>query len=245
MQYRDHLWHTVQLDLGPSLRLEDFTVNEVIGQGFPVSATLGVFALTLALLLGLSAGIISAIRRNSLFDFSFMTLATLGIAVPNFVLASLAIILFVFMLQIFPAAGWGTLQQIALPAICLSAPFAGYIARLTRTGMMEVLGNDYIRTAYAKGLSDRRVILRHALRGAVLPVVSYLGPATAGILTGSIVLEQVFALPGIGRHFVEAALQKDYTVSMGVVLVYTLLLFLMNTLVDVSYAIIDPRVKMK
>jgi ABC-type dipeptide/oligopeptide/nickel transport system permease component len=130
-----------------------------------------------------------------------------------------------------------------LPALCLGAPFAAYIARLTRTGMMEVLGLDYIRTAHAKGLSERRVVVRHALRGAILPVVSFLGPATAGILTGSLVLEKIFALPGMGSHFIEGALTRDYTLAMGMVLVYTVLLFSMNTLVDLSYSVIDPRVK--
>jgi oligopeptide transport system permease protein len=243
-QYLDHLRGIVlRGDFGPSYRLEDFTVNEVIAQGFPVSASLGIFALSFAMTLGLLAGIVSAIRRNSMFDVSLMATATLGIAVPNFVLASLAVVLLVFTWPIFPAAGWGSLMQVVLPALCLGAPFAGYIARLTRTGMMEVLGLDYIRTAYAKGLSDRRVVLRHALRGAILPVVSYLGPATAGILTGSLVLERIFFLPGLGSHFIEAALQRDYTLAMGMVLVYTFLLFLMNTLVDLSYAFIDPRVK--
>jgi ABC-type dipeptide/oligopeptide/nickel transport system permease component len=171
-----------------------------------------------------------------------MLLATLGIAIPSFVLASMAIVLFVFYFQLFPAAGWGELKQIVLPAMCLGAPFAGYIARLTRTGMLEILSNDYIRTAYAKGLSTRTVILRHALRGSILPVVSYLGPACAGILTGSLVLEKIFAIPGMGSHFIEAALQRDFTLGMGALLTYTVLLYVMNTLVDLSYSIIDPRV---
>jgi ABC-type dipeptide/oligopeptide/nickel transport system permease component len=243
-QYLDHLMGIVlRGDFGPSLRREDYTVNEIIRQGFPVSVSLGIFAMTFALALGVSAGIISAIRRNSLLDVLVMGAATVGIAVPNFVLASLAIVLFVFAIPIFPAAGWGTLEQVVLPALCLGAPFAGYIARLTRTGMMEVLGLDYIRTAYAKGLSDRRVVMRHALRGAILPVVSYLGPATAGILTGSLVLERIFFLPGMGSHFLEAAFERDTPVALGMVMVYTVLLFGMNTLVDVSYGFIDPRVK--
>lgn len=231
-------------DLGYSYRLQDYRVGEVIAQGFPISASLGVLAMLFALTLGVSAGLMSALRRNTWLDYSFMAMATLGIAVPNFVLASLAIILFVFLLGWLPAAGWGTLSQVALPALCLGAPFAAYIARLMRTGMLEVLGQDYIRTAYAKGLAPRTVLLRHALRGAIIPVVSYLGPATAGILTGSLVLERIFAIPGMGTHFIEAANQRDYTLAMGMVLVYTLLLFLMNTLVDISYAVIDPRVKL-
>ncbi len=244
-QYCSHLWQTIQLDFGPSYKLEDYTVNEVLAQGFPISASLGIFAMVFAITLGVTAGLVSAVSRDSFYDFSFMVMATLGIAVPNFVLASLAIVLLVFNWQIFPAAGWGELRQVVLPALCLGAPFAGYIARLTRTGMLEVLGLDYIRTAYAKGLSHRRVVLRHGLRGALLPVVSYLGPATAGILTGSLVLEQIFALPGMGSHFIEAATQRDYTLAMGVVLVYTFLLFVMNTLVDISYGVIDPRVEVE
>ena len=241
-QYFSHLWSTVCLDLGPSYKLEDYTVNEVIAQGFPVSASLGIFAMFFALSVGLTAGVISAVYRNSSYDLAFMLMATIGIAIPNFVLASIAVVLFVFVWPIFPAAGWGQLRQIILPAICLGAPFAGYIARLTRTGMLEVLGMDYIRTAYAKGLGTHQVVVKHALRGAILPVVSYLGPATAGILSGSLVLERIFALPGMGSHFIEAATQRDYTLAMGMVLIYTVLLFVMNTLVDLSYSMIDPRV---
>lgn len=244
-QYVSHLWGIVRhWDFGPSYKLEDYTVNQVIAEGFPVSASLGIFALVFALALGTVAGVVSAVRRQSVYDMSFMLLATIGIAVPNFVLASLAIIVFVFIVGVFPAAGWGTLNQMVLPALCLGAPYAAYIARLTRTGMLEVLGLDYVRTAYAKGLSERRVVMRHALRGAILPVVSFLGPATAGVLTGSLVLERIFAIPGMGSHFIKAATQRDYTLAMGMVLVYTFLLFLMNTLVDISYSIIDPRVKL-
>ncbi|MBB75684.1 MAG: ABC transporter [Planctomycetaceae bacterium] len=244
-QYWNHLWATMRCDFGPSYKLEDYTVNDVIAQGFPVSASLGILAMTFALSLGLVSGVVSAVLRNSVYDVGFMVAATIGIAVPNFVLASLMIVLFVFFWPVFPAAGWGELRQIILPALCLGAPFAGYISRLTRTGMLEVLGLDYIRTAYAKGLTTREVVIRHALRGAILPVVSYLGPATAGILTGSLVLEQIFALPGMGSHFIEAATQRDYTLAMGMVMVYTFLLFVMNTLVDLSYSMIDPRVEVE
>jgi oligopeptide transport system permease protein len=245
VQYAADLWNKLQLDFGASYKLEDYSVAEVIAEGFPISMSLGILALFFALTLGLAAGVVSAIRRHGWLDTLFMTTATFGIAVPNFVLASVAILLFVFWLDLFPAAGWGTLRQLVLPAFCLGAPFAAYIARLTRTSMLEVLGQDYIRTAFAKGLRERRVVVRHALRGAILPVVSYLGPATAGILTGSLVLERIFRIPGIGSHFIEAALGRDYTLAMGMVLVYTVLLFVMNTLVDISYAFIDPRVKLK
>ena len=245
MQYARELGRALTLDLGDSMRMEDYTVNEVIAQGFPISASLGVIALVLALLMGMTAGVISAVGRNTIFDFGFMLLATVGIAIPNFVLASLSIILIVFALQLAPAAGWGSIAQLILPALCIAAPYAAYIARLTRAGMLEVLSLDYIRTAYAKGLAPRTVIVKHALRGAILPVVSYLGPATAGVLTGSLVVEKIFNIPGMGSHFIDAALQRDYTLALGMVVVYTLLLLVMNTLVDVSYAVIDPRVKVE
>ena len=232
-------------DLGWSLSLEDYSVSEVIAQGFPVSASLAVFALIFAVVLGVSAGVISAVYRGTFADTSMMIAAVLGIAVPNFVLASLAILVFVFGLKIFPAAGWGTLQQVLLPALCLGAPVAAYIARLARAGMLESLSREHVRTAIAKGLPKSAVIFKHVLPGAMLPVVSYLGPATARVLTGSLVLEQIFALPGMGSHFINAALQRDYTLAMGMVLTYTVLLFVMNSLVDLSYAIIDPRVKLQ
>jgi oligopeptide transport system permease protein len=244
-QYWLHLSEAAQGDLGPSFRLGDFTVNQVIAQGFPISATLGILAMFFALALGLTAGVVSAVWRGSPFDFGLMTLATVGIAVPNFVLAGVLIILFVFLIPIFPAAGWGTFGQLLLPAFCLGAPYAAYIARLARTGMLDVMGQDYIRTAYAKGLSSRRVILVHALRGALLPVVSFLGPAVAGILTGSLVIEQIFAIPGLGMHFIQAATQRDYTLALGLVMLYTTLLYTMNFLVDLSYSYLDPRVKLE
>jgi oligopeptide transport system permease protein len=174
-----------------------------------------------------------------------MSLATIGIALPSFVIAGLAIILFVFIIPIFPAAGWGTFRQLILPATCLGALYAAEIARIARTGMLDALSQDYVRTARAKGLSQVAVALRHALPGAMLPVVSFLGPAVAGILTGSVVIERIFAIPGLGWHFVQAALQRDYTLAMGLVLLYTFLLYVMNFLVDLSYGILDPRVELK
>lgn len=244
-QYLRELGRDLTGDFGPSFRLEDFSVNEVIAQGFPISASLAILALSFAMVLGVSAGVVSALKPGSIGDLTLMILATLGIAIPNFVLASLLIIVFVFGLNLFPTAGWGSAWHLALPALCLGAPIAAYIARLTRAGLLETIGQDYIRTAKAKGLPMHKVIGKHALRGALLPVVSYLGPAAARVLTGSIVLEQIFAIPGMGSHFVEAALQRDYSLAMGLVLVYTALLFMMNTLVDLSYSIIDPRVKLE
>jgi oligopeptide transport system permease protein len=174
-----------------------------------------------------------------------MSIATVGIALPNFIIASICVILFVFVIPIFPAAGWGSVSNLVLPAFCLGAPFAAYIARLTRTGMLDVLGQDYIRTARAKGLSGRVVVVRHALKGALLPVASYLGPATADILTGSLVVEQIFAIPGLGSHFVKAALLRDFPLAMGLVVLYTFLLYSMNLLVDISYTYFDPRVRLE
>jgi oligopeptide transport system permease protein len=225
--------------------LQDYTVNGVIAEGLPISAALGILALAFALSLGLVAGITSAVRRGSVADVTLMSLATVGIAVPNFVVAGVSILLFVFLIPIFPAGGWGSFDQLILPALCLGAPHAADVARITRTSMLDVLSQDHIRTARAKGLSPARVIWGHALPGALLPVVSYLGPATAYVLTGSLVIEQIFAIPGLGSHFVEAALQRDYTLALGCVMLYTVILFLMNMLVDLSYAILDPRVELE
>lgn len=231
-------------DFGMSMKLHDFSINEIIGQGLPISATLGVLALSIALVFGIFAGIVSAVRRGKLVDVTLMSIATVGIALPEFVVAGLAIIAFVFLLPIFPAAGWGSWQQLILPSLCLGAPYAAYIARLTRSGMLDVLSQDYIRTAHAKGLAPPTVLIRHALKGALLPVVSYIGPATAGIITGSLVEEKIFAIPGLGVHLVESVTQRDYTLAMALTMFYTVVLCGMNFLVDVSYKLLDPRIKL-
>jgi oligopeptide transport system permease protein len=197
------------------------------------------------MLLGITAGVVSAVYRGSAGDLTLRSVATAGIALPNFVIAGLAIILFVFLLPVFPAAGWGSVRQLVLPAFCLGAPYAAYVARIMRTSMLDVLSQDYIRTARAKGLTQRQVVLRHALPGALLPIMSFLGPATAGILTGSLVVERIFYIPGLGSHFVQAALDRDYTLAMGLVLLYTVLLYTMNVLVDISYALLDPRIELE
>ncbi|HPZ82272.1 MAG TPA: ABC transporter permease [Thermogutta sp.] len=244
-QYLRELGHVVQFDLGYSYRMADFTVNEVIAQGLPISAALGLAAMGLALTLGFAAGVASAAFRNSVLDRGLMVLATVGLAVPNFILAGVLIMLLVFVLPCFPAAGWGRPSHLVLPAVCLGLPYAASIARLTRTGLLEVLTQDYIRTARAKGLNQVTIIFKHALPGALAPVVSFLGPAVAGIITGSPVVEKIFAIPGLGMHFVEAALQRDYTLSMGLVLLFTLLLYGANVLVDLAYTILDPRVELQ
>jgi oligopeptide transport system permease protein len=244
-QYTELLRDMLHGDMGLSQRLLDFTVNDVIKQGLPVSACLGILALTFAITLGLTAGITSALYRGSAADVALMSLATVGIALPSFVIGGLSILLFVFTIPIFPAAGWGTIRQLVLPAICLGSVYAAEVARIARTGMLDALSQDFVRTARAKGLSELVVALRHALPTALLPVVSFLGPAVAGILTGSVVVERIFAIPGLGWHFVQSALQRDYTVAMGLVLLYTLLLYTMNFIVDLSYGILDPRVELK
>jgi oligopeptide transport system permease protein len=243
-QYLIELKNVCRGDLGYSFKLGDYTVNQVIAEGWPVSLTLGLLAMSMAMGLGLTAGVISAVARGTTADVALMLLATVGIALPNFVIAGIGIILFVFLIPLFPAAGWGQLRHLWLPAFCLGAPYAAYVARIARTSMLDVLSQDHIRTARAKGLGPSRVVLVHALRGALLPVVSFLGPATAGILTGSMVVEQIFAIPGLGSHFIQAALQRDYTLAMGLVLLYTLLLYTMNWLVDWSYTLLDPRVEL-
>ena len=238
-QYWTELGNYLRGDLGYSFKLDDYTVNEVIAEGLPISISLGLIALAFALTLGLVAGVISAVYRGTWIDVALMLSATLGIALPSFVIAGICIILFVFLIPLFPAAGWGDLSQLVLPAFCLGAPYAAYVARIARTSMLDVLSQDHIRTAKAKGVDPVRVVIVHALRGALLPVVSFIGPAIAGILTGSLVVEQVFAIPGMGSHFVQAAQQRDYTLALGLVMLYTVLLYSMNWLVDMSYALLD------
>jgi oligopeptide transport system permease protein len=228
-------------DFGPSFKYRDFTVNDVIAQSLPISASLGAIALAWALLLGLTAGVASALWRGSAVDVLLRLFATAGIALPNFTVAGFLVILFVFLVPLLPVAGYGSWRHLVLPGFALGAPFAAYIARLTRTGMLQ----DHIRTAHAKGLPPRLVLLRHAIRGGVLPVISYLGPATAGILTGSLVIERIFAIPGTGSHFVNSALNRDYTLSMGVTILYTVLVYGLNTLVDLAYTLLDPRIDLE
>ncbi|TNE47208.1 MAG: ABC transporter permease [Deltaproteobacteria bacterium] len=242
-QYSLWLGKALKGDLGPSMSFRNHTVNDILRQALPVSAALGLFALLIALFLGVLAGVIGAIRQNQWLDYSSMTVALVGISIPNFILALVMIQLFVFALPIFPPAGWSRISHIWLPGLALALPFAGRFARLTRTGMLDVIHQDYIRTARAKGLSEWVIVVRHALRGGLLPTVSFLGPAAAGILTGSLVIEQIFAIPGMGRHFVKAAFDRDYTLVMGTTLLYFLLLAVFNLLVDVAYAYLDPRIR--
>ncbi|MGE3165340.1 MAG: ABC transporter permease [Planctomycetota bacterium] len=241
-QYWTTLAAYLQGDAGRSYRLRDYSVSEVIAEGFPVSATLGGFALWFALVLGLGAGALAASRPGSYLEGAIIAGSNFAIALPNFVIAGGTILLLSFGWRLLPPAGWGSVRELLLPGFCLGAPFAAAIARLTRTGLREELSREYVRTAHAKGLSPLRVVVVHALPLALMPVVSFLGPATAGVLTGSLVIEKIFAIPGLGSHFVQAALSRDYTLALGVVLTYTLLISVIHLVVDVAYRTLDPRV---
>jgi oligopeptide transport system permease protein len=216
-------------------------VNDILIAQLPVSMTIGVCAILLALVIGLTAGVCSAIRPRTWIDGVALGIAVIGISLPSFVIGVVLLVVFSVWLHWFPLSGWGTWRHLVLPSLALSLPFAAYVAQLTRAGMIDQLRSDHIRTARAKGLPDRIVVLKHALKNAFLPVLSYLGPATAAAMTGSFVIEKVFAIPGIGTHFVDAVLGKDITVLMGIVLVYSTMLVLFNLLVDVMYRFFDPR----
>jgi len=244
-QYGRYLLDLVQGDFGPSFQYKDYTVNELIATGFPVSLRLGGIAVLLAFVIGSGIGIMAARLQNTATDYTLMAGAMTGISIPNFVLAPLLILVFAVYLQWLPAGGWndGAIKNTILPIIGLALPQIAYISRLMRGSMIEVLRSNAIRTARAKGLPEHIVILRHALRPALLPVISFLGPATAAILTGSVVIEQIFGIPGLGRYFVQGALNRDYTLVMGVVVFYGVLIILFNFIVDLLYAALDPRIR--
>lgn len=243
-QYLAYLGDLVQGDLGPSFKFHTHTVNELIGDAFPVSLELGAWALLVALVLGLGAGLLAALRRNTALDYVPMSLATLGICLPTFVLGPLLVLVFALMLGWFNSWGWYAWTDRVLPALTLGGYYAAYVARLTRGGMLEVLSQDFIRTARAKGASEARVLFRHALRGGLLPVVAFLGPAAAGLITGSFVVETIFGVPGLGQFFVKSALNRDYTMVLGTVLLYATLIVALNLVVDVLQAWLNPRVRL-
>jgi oligopeptide transport system permease protein len=244
-QYAHYLKALVHGDFGPSFKYKDFTVTELIGQGFPVTLQLGVIAIALALGVGIPLGIFAALRHNSAADHAAMSLAVAGIAIPSFVVLPFLGLMFGVYLHWLPVSGWepGSLRHLALPVVALALPPLAYIARLTRGSMLEVLRSHFIRTAFAKGLPLHTVILRHALRPALMPVASYLVPAVASIMTGSLVVETIAGLPGIGRYLVQGALNRDYTLVLGMVIIYSTLLIGMGLLVDLLYAWLDPRVR--
>jgi oligopeptide transport system permease protein len=252
-QYLIYLGRAVQGDLGPSFKNKDFTVVQLIGTGLPVSARLGLSAMTLALFLGSLLGIWAALRQNRWQDYSVMTIAMAGITIPTFVTAPILTLIFgVYGVSFFgqqislPVGGWngGALRNMILPVTVLALPQIAVIARLMRGSMVEVLRANYIRTAQAKGVPTHLIIFRHALRAAALPLVSYLGPAVAALLTGSLIVEEIFGLPGIGRYFVQGALNRDYTLVMGVVICYAALIILLNFIADIVYGLLDPRVRL-
>ena len=244
-QYARYLGKILRGDFGPSYQYRDTTVNEIIRQGFPIDALIGGFALLGALVIGLPIGIIAALRRNTSWDYLPMGLSMIGISIPVFVVAPILILVFAVNLRWLPAGGWVGISpsHIILPALALAAPYVAYVARLMRGSMVEVLNSPYILMARAKGVPEPLVVMRHALKPALMPLVSFLGPATAGIITGSIVIETIFGLPGIGRAFVDGALNRDYTLVLGVTILYGVLIVLFNFLADISYSLLDPRVR--
>ena len=245
VQYRKVLWNIARFDFGNSLKYEGQSVNQILLRALPVSATLGLCAYLFALAVGITTGTLAALRQNSWIDYASMTLAMLGISIPNFVLGPLLALIFALTLFWLPPALWNGFpsKSIVLPALTLSALYIAYIARLTRSGMLEVMRSDYIRTARAKGLSERDVVIRHALRGGLLPVVSFSGPALAFLITGTVVVERVFALPGLGNYFINACFNRDEPLIIGIVAFIAVSVLVFNLLVDISYGFIDPRIR--
>jgi oligopeptide transport system permease protein len=244
-QYLDYIGSLARGDLGPSFKYPNRTVNEIIFDKIPVSAELGVESLAIALILGISLGTLAAVKRNSWIDYVASSFGMIGISIPTFVVGPLLVLVFAIHLRWVNASGWFFAADRTLPALVLGIAYAAPISRLTRGGMLEVLHQDFIRTARAKGASELRVVTRHALRGGLLPVVSYLGPAVAGILTGSFVIEQIFQIPGIGREFITSAFNRDYTLVLGTVILYAALIMLLNLLVDIAQAWMNPKVRLE
>lgn len=243
-QYVDYLGNLAHLDLGPSFKYEGRRVNDMIGESFPVSLQLGMVSIGISMLLGIPGGVLAALRQNKWQDYMTMLFATVGVSVPSFVIATLLIYVFAIKLSLLPAAMWGGVEYMVLPAIALAAHPTAFIVRLTRSSMLEILTQDYIKTARAKGLSQTLILYRHALRNALIPIVTYIGPMAAGILTGSFIIETIFAIPGLGRHFVTSIYNRDYTVILGVTIFYSVLVISLNLIVDLIYPHLDPRIKL-
>jgi oligopeptide transport system permease protein len=244
-QYFSYVGSLLHGDFGPSFKYSNRTVNEILGDKLPVSIELGLWSLGVALALGLSLGILAAVRRNTWVDYLASAIGMIGLSVPSFVIGPLCVLAFAIHLGWFDASGWYSATDRILPSLVLGIAYAAPISRLTRGGMLEVLNQDYIRTARAKGASEMRVIFKHALRGGLLPVVSYLGPAIAGILTGSFVIETIFQIPGLGREFVTSAGNRDYTLVLGTVILYAALLIVLNLLADIAQAWMNPKVRLE
>ena len=249
MQYGRYMFDILRGDLGPSYRYKDHDVNFYIFESLPNSMILGVIAISISVLFGISSGILAAVKQNTWADYLGMAFAIVGISVPLFVIGPVLQYVFAVKLQWVPTSGWYTVDgnwiTIILPAITLSAANFGTIARLTRSSMLETLRSDYIRTAKAKGMKSSTILFKHALKGTLLPIVSYLGPAFAGVVTGSVVVESVFRIPGLGKFFVQSSFNRDYTLIVGVVIVYSVILIFMNFIVDILYSLLDPRITYK
>ena len=242
-QYVKFIWHALQGDLGLSFIRQNQTVTEILLQGLPVTATLAGLALGLALSIGMMLGVLAALRQNSWVDYVSVAFATLGASTPNFVLGIILVLVLSVMLKLVPTSGWGSLQHLLLPTITLSAFPAAYIARITRSSMLDVIRQDYVRTARAKGLPEQLVVTRHILKNALIPVLTVAGPIAANLVTGSFVVETLFAIPGVGRLFVQSVLARDYGLIMGAVVFYTVVISLANLVVDILYALVDPRIR--
>ena len=249
MQYGRYMYDVLRGDLGPSFRYADHDVNYFIANSFPISIFLGGISIVVALILGISTGIISALRQNTWLDYASMGIAVIGISIPLFVVGPIMMYIFAMKLHWLPTSGWITGRNgyitLIMPVATLCLPFYAYFARISRASIIEVLRSDYIRTARAKGLSGPVIVVKHVLKGAMLPVVSFLGPALAGILTGSVVIEQIFRIPGLGKFFVQSAFNRDYTIIMGTVIVYAVMLVVLNFIVDIVYSFLDPRIAYK
>jgi len=245
-QYLDYWKDILRGDLGPSFQLANYTVNDLIAKGFPITARLGLASIIFTVLIGVPMGVISALRQGKWEDYTTMFIAALGVTIPSFVLATILIYLFGVVLRIFPVSSGSLTQpiQYVLPVIALSGYSLSFIARLMRSSMLDIIRQDYIRTARAKGLSELKVIYKHALKNAIIPVITYLGPLAAGLLTGSFVIERLFSIPGMGEYFVKSVGNRDYTMIMGSTIFYSVILVVMNFVVDIIYVLIDPRIKL-
>ncbi|HEY4622813.1 MAG TPA: ABC transporter permease, partial [Solibacillus sp.] len=245
IQYKDYLVSSFTFDFGESMKYKGRSVNDMISEGFPVSLVLGLEAMILAIGLGILLGVISALYHNKFPDYVSTVIAVLGISVPSFILAGLLQLFFALKLGWFPVTGWKGFIYTVLPATAIALTHAGFIAKLTRSSMLEQNNSEYVKLARAKGIGKWSVVFKHSLRNALLPVVTYLGPLTAGVVTGSFIIEQIFAIPGIGRHFVQSITNRDYTTIMGVTVFYSIILLLAVLVVDILYQFIDPRIKLK
>lgn len=245
IQYKDYLVSTLSFDFGESMKYKGRSTNDIISESFPVSLTLGVQAMILAIGIGILLGVISALYHNKLPDYVSTVVAILGISVPSFILAGLLQYFLAFKLGLFPVSGWKGFVYTILPSLAIALTHAGFIAKLTRSSMLEQNNSDYVKLARAKGIGKWTVVVKHSLRNALLPVITYLGPLAAGVITGSFIIEQIFAIPGLGRHFVTSITNRDYTVIMGTTVFYSIILLFAVLIVDILYSIIDPRIKLK